>query len=669
MLRIIICVFLFLSFQADAQLTEDFSDGDFVKDPVWTATPGSWIINPSGQLQSANVTAGSTFQITTANELATETEWEFSLALLFNTSSANYVDVFLVASGSDLTSSKTTGYFVRIGNTQDEVSLYRKDADAPPVRLIDGVDGTTNKSSNTLRIRIIRDASDMFTLYTDPTGTGSTFRTEGQKEDHLYARSLFFGFLVKQSTSSFFQKHYINLVTIAPYKPDLTPPALVAATATSLQTLDLLFSEPVDPATALEKERYEVDGGIGNPAAVTPDPANQALLHLQFGVPFPNGGMQSINLSGISDLAGNRSGLLTASFHFYKPVPFDVIIDEVLADPSPAVQLPLAEWIEVKNRSGHDLDLKDWTLKAGTATSGKFPAYLLKTDSFVILCASTNLPALQRFGSVLAIPSFPTLNNEGEVLVLQTPAGEQMHRVGYQASWYNSAAKREGGWSLEMIDTEAPCLDAKNWMESSNPNGGTPGRVNSVNNQPVSRLPPALKEITLVTDTSLLLQFEEPLDSLFAASADHYSLTNGITVRSVQVSGPLFLEVRLQLSGPLQKGQSYTLQFMAADCKGNSGEQSKILGVPEVPLKQDLVINELLFDPPPSGSDYVEFYNNSHKVIELKDLKIAGRSAGGRLRSVLPVTTTSRLLFPGDYIVLTEDKDALQKQYLVKDPR
>ncbi|MEI9935357.1 MAG: hypothetical protein WDM71_11040 [Ferruginibacter sp.] len=43
------------------------------------------------------------------------------MELAFNTSSANYVDIYLTASASDLTQKNTTGYFVRLGNTDDDI--------------------------------------------------------------------------------------------------------------------------------------------------------------------------------------------------------------------------------------------------------------------------------------------------------------------------------------------------------------------------------------------------------------------------------------------------------------------------------------------------------------------------------------------------------------------
>src|SRR5688500_602618 len=145
-----------------AQLNESFSDGDFSANPAWTGNSSDWII-AAGRLQSNNTIANSSFYLSTPNSISTITQWEFYLRLNFNTSSANYVDVYLSASANDLSLATTTGYFVRVGNTQDDICLYRKDANGSSTKIIDGSDGITNRSDNTLKIKVTRSVNHQFT--------------------------------------------------------------------------------------------------------------------------------------------------------------------------------------------------------------------------------------------------------------------------------------------------------------------------------------------------------------------------------------------------------------------------------------------------------------------------------------------------------------------------
>ena len=88
---------------------------------------------------------------------------------------------------------------------------------------------------------------------------------------------------------------------------------------------------------------------------------------------------------------------------------FDLVITEIMADPSPPLALPNNEWIEIKNTSGQSVNLQGWRLGDATGISGAFPNYVLKADSFLILCSSGSLIDMQAFGPAIAVSSFPSL--------------------------------------------------------------------------------------------------------------------------------------------------------------------------------------------------------------------------------------------------------------------
>ncbi|NOS93389.1 MAG: hypothetical protein HOP30_15830, partial [Cyclobacteriaceae bacterium] len=116
-------IILFSALVCRAQFSDDFSDSDFVANPVWTPDqPTNWLV-AGGQLQSNSTTINSTYSISTPSTLSTNAQWEFYVNLQFNTSSLNYVDVYLASSNASLVSAD--GYFIRIGGTTDEVSLYK----------------------------------------------------------------------------------------------------------------------------------------------------------------------------------------------------------------------------------------------------------------------------------------------------------------------------------------------------------------------------------------------------------------------------------------------------------------------------------------------------------------------------------------------------------------
>ena len=207
------CIFLFLftGFIANAQLSENFNDGDLSNNPVWSGGTSDFTVNPYFQLQSYNNVANSNYFLSTPNSLATNAQWEFYIQILFNPSSANFIDVYLTATNSDLTSNSNTGYFVRIGNTDDEISLYRRDTNGSTIKIIDGTNGVLNSSSSKMKIKIVRNAANQWTLSRDMSGIGNAFAKEGSVMDATYTNSSYFGIYIKQSTASFFQKHFAIL--------------------------------------------------------------------------------------------------------------------------------------------------------------------------------------------------------------------------------------------------------------------------------------------------------------------------------------------------------------------------------------------------------------------------------------------------------------------------
>ncbi|RYY70418.1 MAG: hypothetical protein EOO13_06645 [Chitinophagaceae bacterium] len=668
-------------FVSKAQLSEDFNDGNFSVNPAWVGNSSSFTVNAALQLQSNNTTAGSNFYLSTVNALATSAQWDFYCQFTFNTSGTNYTDVYLTASASDLTNAATTGYFVRIGNTDDEISLYRKDANATAVKIIDGLNGTTNTSNNTLKIRVIRNAANQWTLQRDLGGSGANYTSEGIVTDATYLSSAFFGIWTRQSTASFFQRHFFDDIQVQPYTPDITAPSITSATVTGSNALDILFSEPLDAASVAVLINYTVNNGIGNPSSALVDGSNPSLVHLTFTNNFTNAVANTIAINGIKDIAGNT--LTNGSINFtyfapYTPVKYDVVIDEIMADETPEVGLPEREWIELKNTTTSAINLQNWRVKDATGQTGPMPNYVLAPGAYVIVCASASAAELSSFGNTLVVTSFPSLNNAGELLTLVNGAGTVIHAVDYKLSWYQDATKQDGGWSLEMINTQSPCSGAENWRASVNANGGTPGIVNSINGGTADATGPKLLSATITDATHISLQFDEALDSLKAATAANYNITGGIGIVSIVAVGPLFSTVNIVLSVPLQTGTAYTLTASAlTDCLGNviGTNNTAPLFVPSPVAKYDLVVNEIFFDPKPSvnaqpeGVDYVEIYNRSNKIIDLKTVYIANRGTStGNIGSLRQISTTTRYIQPKTFVVVTEDPEIVKRDFVAQDP-
>ncbi|MGH2565709.1 MAG: lamin tail domain-containing protein, partial [Ginsengibacter sp.] len=383
-----------MSLFAKAQLSENFDDGDLTANPAWSGGTSDFVVNSSLQLQSNNTVANSNYFLSTPNSLATSAQWEMYIQMAFNPSSANYIDIYLTASAGDLTLNTTTGYFVRLGNTNDEICLYRKDNGGTVTKIIDGADDVLNSSNNVMKIKAIRDVNNQWILYRDLSGTGNSYTSEGAATDATYVTSAFFGFLIKQSTSGFSQKHFFDNIEIANYVPDVTPPLIQSATAISSTAVDVLFNEPVETISGQSVTNYSANNGIGNPTTAVPDPINPSLVHLNFSMALANAVAYTLTVDGVADIAGNAISNGTANFSFYTSQQYDVVIDEIMADPTPQVGLPNSEWVELRNTSAFAINLQGWKLADATGPTGGLPNFILQPDSFVILCTGSAVAGL-----------------------------------------------------------------------------------------------------------------------------------------------------------------------------------------------------------------------------------------------------------------------------------
>jgi hypothetical protein len=343
-----------------------------------------------------------------------------------------------------------------------------------------------------------------------------------------------------------------------------------------------------------------------------------------------------------------------------------------MADPTPQVGLPNAEFIELKNVSGKTLNLAGWRLSTSSSISGSFPSYDLPADSFLIISSTSNVSLFNSFGRTLGIPSFPSLSNDGTVLSLMSKEGKTIHAVNYSSAWYQNTIKSDGGWALEMIDTHNPCTGISNWKASTDANGATPGKKNSVDAINNDETPPQLIRTFAIDSLTLVAVFDEPLDSASASLVSNYAITNGISITSASPQAPLFDQAILKLSVPLQPKNIYSLTITNLhDCKGNIiGAYNKVsTGLAEEASPTDIIINEILFDPRPNAFDYVELYNKSNKILDGNKLYIANRNASGAIGSAKKLSETSFYIYPGDYIVLTEDATSLAHEYLLQNPK
>lgn len=363
--------------------------------------------------------------------------------------------------------------------------------------------------------------------------------------------------------------------------------------------------------------------------------------------------------------------LLSGCVYCQPAAKFRIVIHELLADPSPQIGLPNSEFIELRNVSAAPINLRNWKLSDGSSAATITANYLLQADSCVIICPNGSLTAYAALGPAIGVANFPSLNNDADVIWLTSPEGKVIHAVAYEQSWYQNAVKSEGGWTLEMIDANNPCGDMGNWAASKAPTGGTPGRKNSIEGNNPDERPPALLRTYTPDSVTIAMLFDEPVDSISAVALTNYRLDKGMMPARASPVGPVLKQVNLTTAKPLLPDTVYTLTVSGiADCAGNSIGMMNTAptGRPSIAAAGDMVINEVLFNPNINGTDYIEFYNASNKILDASALQAGSRNITGDVIVAGKLSATPFLIFPGDHIVITENASMVTSQFVTRNP-
>jgi hypothetical protein len=91
--------------------------------------------------------------------------------------------------------------------------------------------------------------------------------------------------------------------------------------------------------------------------------------------------------------------------------------------------------------------------------------------------------------------------------------------------------------------------------------------------------------------------------------------------------------------------------------------------LPQNPERNDIVINEILFNPNVGGVDFIEIYNRSNKTFDLNKLSLSNRNSSNQLDQVNAITDTSKLFFPQEYAVITINPNQVRQFYHVENDK
>jgi hypothetical protein len=661
----LILLLLWLPLIANAQLIDNFSDGDFTQNPEWSGTNNKFKVNSSFQLQ-LNDTAQGTAYLSTPVVCTGSCEWRFWIKQSFSPSSNNNGRVYLISSHQNLTE-PLQGYFLQFGESgsSDAIELFKQEGETV-TSICRGTDGLI-ASSFALNIKVTRDTAGNWKIFVDKNGNGNYIPdAAGTDGDPLQPGR--FGFLAKYTKSNA-AKFYWDDVYVGEIVVDTTPPEPLSTQANTDSTLTITFNEAVDQNSANVLTCYQVDKGIGHPVTVV---SSGAVVMLTFSNKFQNGINYTLSVSNISDPAGNIMAPYSTNFSWYKAVKFDVVFNELYPDPSPSIGLPKYEYIELFNRTSQAISLDGWKLIIGTSEKD-FQNIVIKPNGYLITGKEEAANDFANFGDFYGFSSF-SLTNSGQTLTLLNNKGDEISRVSYNKNWYHDPEKEEGGWSIEQINPENVCAGYDNWRASISSYGGTPGEQNSVFAD--SLLLPEITRFELTGNDVLRIWFNQAMDAATIENKTFYTVDNGIGhPAAVFTDETEPQKAELYFDNEFSTGMFYTLKIDAgvANCMGlHPGNMLEVsFGIPETLEPGDVVINEILFNPLSNGTDYVELYNRSGKVVDLSHcnigtIKVSPPNPPDTI--YFPVAGEQLLFIPGSYLVLTKSPETVIAQYYTSAP-
>ncbi len=198
--------------------------------------------------------------------------------------------------------------------------------------------------------------------------------------------------------------------------------------------------------------------------------------------------------------SGGGLGAVLALFLASSPVRSQVIINEIMYHPPPAIpEAPGKEWIELYNAGTNAVDLTGWRLTKGVSFT--FTNLTIPVGGYLVVAADQAVFATNYPGVTNVVGNWTgKLRNSGDTIELHDATGQQVDSVTYanEGDW---ALRRVGdaypgqpswwaGWkwftpadgsgrSLELLNPALPNSSGQNWAVSL-ADGGTPGRPNSV---------------------------------------------------------------------------------------------------------------------------------------------------------------------------------------------
>ncbi len=690
---------LFVFSQVQESWSDNFTDGNFTDNPTWVGADSVYNVESNILKLAANVNG--TYCLATPSKVSVDAQWEFKINFIHLPNNTNFISVYLMSDMSNFENA-TKGYYLRFGHSStsgtNEVKLHKigQPISTPLIKS----DTVLTTKPFSIGVKVTRDNSHTWSLYLDLNG-GTNYVLEGTPViDSSFISSSYFGVLCKpNSADARTGISFDDFNVTGYYYQDNTKPTILSTSSYSDGINPVGITVKYSECVSCVAENNVVLEGIGTADNyVLGENCDEVTYIWGIGGGIPDNPI--FNISGICDESGNVISDTTISYNSSSD--YSVVITEIMANPTDdnglTAGIPDYEYVEIYNRSQNTIDLKNWYIHvvSGQNTQKEISSYSLNLNpnSYLVLykeviLSSTNEEEYNKYLSFVnylneksinhkAVAGLQSLSNTAGTIMIKDKDGKTVSVIEYTDQWFTTTLKKEGGWSLEMIDPILnPCgLDA-NWHECINSPtpGGTPGAINSVSKNNPDLINPQILLADYISPNSIVVYFNEQMQKKNIETIDYYSVVdNALTISSIDAN-ILLNQVTVTFSENMERGKLYHLRVtdtLLLDCVGNSVPQySEIaFAYADSVVANDVLITEILIEPKTGGKRFIELYNNSDKIIDLKYLEFSKDAASGidTVADILEgtrITTTSHLLLPHEYCAISDNISDIESKYII----
>lgn len=609
-------------------LEESFDTSPVTSTNPWAGDLDCFRVTEAGELQLTGDPSKKNARLWLPLPFSRTMQWEFEIRMNLNPTNFNHVKVFVYSTLSAVTG-KVEQYYVQIGSNNRDISLRSLgETEKTPTVLIAGEKNLADQEKVSLKVKLTLEKEEEWNLYTCMEGE-SKYKLQGKYRKKLsdLRKSGYFRLECVYSKTHKQDFFFDNIrvmreITSTPVHPDeggndsedpsgTELPALVNFSEESKTCLFLYFDRAVD----VESASFVLDVcGEAEEVSISDD---ETVVRLVWGAARRKGRTYTLLYSGVWDKEKKKEGKGFYSFVSQKGVSSDGSSEEGpnggSEGPDTSSSFPLGSLLinEIMADPKGLLSLPQTEYVELYNASGS----VLPLKGWTFLYGGKPV-ALDAYA--LPAGKYLVLYREGRDIRVGA-TGQAMPLAAFPSALANTGKllqlKDPSGQLIDEVTYEKakPAVSwersPSGWHLSADPAGGTPGTLNSI----------------FVPEPDDDPGVDPPLDPDDPDDPDTPS-------DSISPETP-----------PVPPGML-------------------------LPEPGEVVFNELLPNPFPEGSEYIELYNRSVRELSLAGLSLAIRKADGSLSTRYPLASVSPVQEPGGYALLTKDKEGVTPFYLISTP-